>query len=77
MTSTPTIMEAYEALDTQAPDCTECEDGVLHYCDGPYAMTRECETCHGTGRYMECPRCIEGFIGDTECLTCDGVGALH
>ncbi|MFF4408548.1 hypothetical protein ACFY1P_21710 [Streptomyces sp. NPDC001407] len=77
MITTLALNEALAALGVQAPPCGECEDGVLHYCDGPYAMVRECETCQGYGTHLECPRCRGGAIGDGDCLTCDGAGFLY
>ncbi|MEV4502635.1 hypothetical protein [Streptomyces klenkii] len=77
MPSTLTLVEAITTLGIQAPPCRECEEGVLYYCDGPYAAARECETCQGTGTHLTCPHCLGGDIGDGDCSTCDGAGALY
>ncbi|WP_116211550.1 hypothetical protein [Streptomyces olivoreticuli] len=76
MITTPALTEAQAALGIQAPPCGECEDGVIHYCDGPYAMTRECETCQGHGTHLTCPHCLGGAAGDGDCPVCDGAGGL-
>ncbi|MEV4741633.1 hypothetical protein [Streptomyces sp. NPDC049555] len=77
MSTAPAIVDAYEVLGFEAPECCECEDGTLFYCDGPYERTRECETCRGTGRFLVCPQCIDGLAAGADCLTCDGAGTLH
>ncbi|MFE3185517.1 hypothetical protein ACFXKR_32265 [Streptomyces violascens] len=72
-------VEAVTVTGTFAPECGECEgSGTIIYLHGPHARTRECDTCHGTGRCLPCPACADGtnsVTGDT-CTTCDGFAAL-
>jgi DnaJ-class molecular chaperone len=74
-----TPVEATTVTGTFAPECEDCEgSGITTYLHGPYVRTRECDTCHGTGRYLLCPACADGVsptTGDT-CTTCDGFAAL-
>lgn len=80
MSVTPIAVDAYEVLGVTAPECDECEgSGVVTYCHGPHERERECDHCHGFGRRLPCPHCIDGTqsgTGDT-CPTCGGYASLH
>ncbi|MEU7576795.1 hypothetical protein AB0B50_04235 [Streptomyces sp. NPDC041068] len=78
MPTTTTIVDAYEALGALAPECGMCEgSGMVTFLLGPYEHSRECDQCHGVGRYLACPHCTDGVApsGDT-CRTCEGFTAL-
>lgn len=78
MFTTPSPVEA-STLGATAPECEDCEgSGTVTYLHGPYAHTRECDTCRGTGRCFPCPACTDGTSPATgeACTTCDGFAAL-
>ncbi|MCX4666560.1 hypothetical protein OG453_07730 [Streptomyces sp. NBC_01381] len=80
MLTAPAMVEAFDALGVNAPECETCEGtGIATYLHGPYARTRECDTCHGAGHRLPCPHCTDGVTPGTEetCPTCDGYASLY